>query len=180
MDISAYDFMKLVFIYGPPGAGKLTIARELSKLIRYPVFHNHIAIDAVRPLYGHGNKKSEEMIRAVNLAAIMLMSVKKENLIFTYARPNDRTFIRKVVEMVELHGGKVVFAELICSKNELHKRILLRDGSKYSKISDRKSLDAFEKSHGPFRKITLREGVTINTTKLDPKEAALVLARSAK
>ena len=36
---------RVVWIYGPPASGKLTIARELSTLTQLPVFHNHLAVD---------------------------------------------------------------------------------------------------------------------------------------
>jgi len=39
--------MKLVFIYGPPASGKLTVARELATLTGYRLFHNHLIVDAV-------------------------------------------------------------------------------------------------------------------------------------
>ncbi len=43
--------MRLVFIYGPPAVGKLTVARELGRLTGLAVFDNHLSIDAVRPVF---------------------------------------------------------------------------------------------------------------------------------
>ncbi len=40
--------MKLVFIYGPPASGKLTVARELAALTGYKLFHNHLVVEALR------------------------------------------------------------------------------------------------------------------------------------
>lgn len=37
--------MKLVFIYGMPAAGKLTVAKELAGLSGYKLFHNHQVVD---------------------------------------------------------------------------------------------------------------------------------------
>jgi len=34
--------MKLVFIYGPPAVGKLTVANALAKVTGFKVFHNHL------------------------------------------------------------------------------------------------------------------------------------------
>lgn len=39
--------MKLLFIYGPPASGKLTVAREPAALTGYRLFHNHLVVDAL-------------------------------------------------------------------------------------------------------------------------------------
>ena len=36
--------MKLVFIYGPPAVGKLTVAKELAALTGFKVFHNQVIL----------------------------------------------------------------------------------------------------------------------------------------
>ena len=36
--------MKLVFIYGLPGVGKLTVAKELSIITGYKLFHNQCSL----------------------------------------------------------------------------------------------------------------------------------------
>ena len=47
--------MNLVFIYGPPGVGKLTVAKELAGLTGYKLFHNHLSIDWVLPVFDFGS-----------------------------------------------------------------------------------------------------------------------------
>ena len=36
--------MHVVFLYGPPAVGKLTIAQELQKKLGYKLLHNHLLI----------------------------------------------------------------------------------------------------------------------------------------
>jgi tRNA uridine 5-carbamoylmethylation protein Kti12 len=48
--------MKLVFIYGPPAAGKLTVATELSRLTGFKLFHNHVSIQFVESLFEYGTR----------------------------------------------------------------------------------------------------------------------------
>jgi tRNA uridine 5-carbamoylmethylation protein Kti12 len=43
--------MRLVFIYGLPATGKLTVARELSSLTGFRLFHNHLAVDLLLSLF---------------------------------------------------------------------------------------------------------------------------------
>jgi tRNA uridine 5-carbamoylmethylation protein Kti12 len=49
--------MKLIFIYGPPAVGKLTVAEELVKLHDYRLFHNHLTLDLVRNIYPEFNQQ---------------------------------------------------------------------------------------------------------------------------
>ena len=43
--------MQLIFIYGLPASGKLTVAEELAELTGYPVFHYHVTRDLVQRIY---------------------------------------------------------------------------------------------------------------------------------
>lgn len=43
--------MNMIFIYGPPAVGKLTVAEELAKITGYKLFHNHLTQDLAREIY---------------------------------------------------------------------------------------------------------------------------------
>lgn len=43
--------MKLIFIYGQPAVGKLTVAKELEKITGYKILHNHLFVDLVRSVF---------------------------------------------------------------------------------------------------------------------------------
>jgi hypothetical protein len=36
--------MDLVFLYGPPAAGKFTVGRELAAITGFGLFHNHLTL----------------------------------------------------------------------------------------------------------------------------------------
>ena len=44
--------MKLLLIHGAPATGKLTVARELSRLTNIALVDNHAAIDIARMVFG--------------------------------------------------------------------------------------------------------------------------------
>ena len=48
--------MKLIFIYGPPAVGKLSVATELAKLTAFRLFHNHVSIQFVKSIFDFGTK----------------------------------------------------------------------------------------------------------------------------
>ena len=45
---------KVVFVYGPPAVGKLTVASLLAERTGFKLSHNHAIIDAVVPLFDYG------------------------------------------------------------------------------------------------------------------------------
>ncbi|CAN5868612.1 hypothetical protein BH24ACI1_BH24ACI1_04510 [soil metagenome] len=46
--------MKLIFLYGAPAVGKLTVADKIAEQTRYKVFHNHLSIDCIEPIFDFG------------------------------------------------------------------------------------------------------------------------------
>ena len=45
----------LVVIVGPPAVGKMAVGTELSALTGLPLFHNHLSIEAVLPVFDFGS-----------------------------------------------------------------------------------------------------------------------------
>ena len=48
--------MRLIFIYGMPATGKLTVARELARITGFNVFHNHLVVDLLLSIFEFGSK----------------------------------------------------------------------------------------------------------------------------
>jgi hypothetical protein len=46
--------MKLIFIYGMPAVGKLTVAQELAAITGYRLFHNHLVVDLLLTVFEFG------------------------------------------------------------------------------------------------------------------------------
>ena len=102
--------VKLVIIYGAPGVGKLTTARALAALTGFRLFHNHLAFDLAKAIFDFPSPPFAELSEKVRLAAFEAAArAKLPGLIFTfvYASPDDDPFMRKVIEIVEGHGGEV-------------------------------------------------------------------------
>lgn len=43
--------MKLVFLYGPPAVGKLTVAQALAQKTSFKVLHNHLVNDLAEVVF---------------------------------------------------------------------------------------------------------------------------------
>src|ERR1700733_15305908 len=73
----------LVYIYGPPASGKLTVAGRLSELTGMPLFHNHLTVNAVRPVFAFGRPPFVEANRKMRLAVFEAAARAGISLIFT-------------------------------------------------------------------------------------------------
>src|SRR5882762_1585975 len=108
--------MKLIFLYGAPAVGKLTVARELARLTGFPLFHNHLTVDLVSSLFPFGSESFVRLREEIWLAAFREAARQKVTLIFTFnpERTVRERFIQDAIDVVEAAGGKVIFVELLC------------------------------------------------------------------
>ena len=53
--------MKLIFIYGLPATGKLTVAVELAAMTGYKLFHNHLVVDLLLSVFDFGSPPFVEL-----------------------------------------------------------------------------------------------------------------------
>jgi broad-specificity NMP kinase len=166
--------MKLVFIYGPPGCGKLTVANELAKLTEYKVFHNHLTTDLVKSIFPRETKQYIQYVNKYRLELIEATAKYDVNCIFTfvYGKKMDDWFINKTVRLVEKHGGRVCFVRLNCTERELRKRIKKKSRKRYTKITKWNVLNNFLKKHDLVSAIPKRKSLTINNTCLSAKKTA--------
>lgn len=174
----------LVVIVGPPAVGKMTVGRELSVLTGLPLFHNHLSIEAVLPVFPFG---SEPFTRLVSeFRTRIFEEVARSDLpgliltwVWAFDQPGDRRFIEDTRALFGEHGVRTVFVELVAdlqtrlSRNETPERLLAKP-SKRDVASSRERLLANEaryvlNSGGDF---PFPEHLEIDNTDLSPRDAA--------
>jgi hypothetical protein len=107
----------LVFLFGPPAVGKMTVGEALSRRTGYPLFHNHLSIEAVLPLFDFGSPPFGRLVGEFRRRAFEeVADSHHEGLIFTYVwafdQPGDRQFVERMKAIFESRGGRTVFVEL--------------------------------------------------------------------
>src|SRR5260370_201522 len=117
--------MKLVFLYGPPAVGKLTVARELATLTGFCLFHNHLTVDLVTALFLFGSDPFIRLREQIWTDAFAEAARSDTSLIFTFnpERTVRGQFIDDTVRIVKANNGEVVFVELTCDETELEGRM---------------------------------------------------------
>jgi hypothetical protein len=78
----------LLFIYGPPAVGKLTLAEAVARRTGFKLLHNHAVIDAVTPLFEFGTAGFFELVGTFRQALYSAAAREGVNVITTYgSRP---------------------------------------------------------------------------------------------
>lgn len=166
--------MKLVFIYGPPGVGKFTVATELAQLTGHKLFHNHQSINAVRPIFTFGEKPFGRLVQQIRLMVLEEAAREGVDVIFTfvYAAAVDDQIVADLCEVVERHGGRIQFVQLTCARDVLEQRVQEHGRSQMGKLTDINLVREFHASLELFSPMVGRESLVIDNSDLLPGEAA--------
>jgi hypothetical protein len=167
--------VKLIFLHGLPGVGKLTVARELAKLTDFKLFHNHLVVDLVESVFEFGSQPFVELREKIWLAVFAeAATANLTGLIFTFAY--DRTvrssFIEHTLDLIESSGSEIFFVELQCSTEELERRIEHPSRQRFGKLSE---VERFRelKEGGAFVDPGIpTERLVLDTTELSASDAA--------
>jgi predicted kinase len=168
----------LVYIYGPPASGKLTVARRLSELTGMPLFHNHLTVNALRPVFPFGSPAFMEASRRVRQAVFDVAASAGISLIFTnnsaWSGPDPRARFEEAAEsyrrIMESHGGRTVFVRLTASASAIEERLADESRQAHDKLIDvirlRELLAGLDPS--PLHP----DDLTIDTGHMSPEESA--------
>jgi len=167
--------MRLIFLHGLPGVGKLTVARELAKLTGFRIFHNHLVVDLVESVFDFGSLPFVHLREEIWLAVFKrAVAANLNGLIFTFAydRTVQAAFIENTREIIESAGGEVLFVELRCSTEELERRIEHPSRQRFGKLCsvsrfrELQALGAFVDPRIPKNRLV------VDTTTLSASDAA--------
>lgn len=174
--------MNLIFLHGLPGVGKLTVARELSALVGYRLFHNHLTVDLVSAVFDFGTRPFRDLREEIWLSVFRRAAAERlGGLIFTFAfeRTVGEDFVPRVLEAVESGGGgRVMFVSLTCEAGALRRRIGEPSRGAFRKLNSLELFDELSASGAIFTRERIgRDDLTLDNTHLSPEESARRVAR---
>ncbi|MEQ1765658.1 MAG: AAA family ATPase [Pyrinomonadaceae bacterium] len=166
--------MKLLIIYGAPAAGKLTIATEVARRTGFKLFHNHVSIDCVKPVFDFGTQPFLRMIETIRFAMIAEAARENVDLIhtFVYAFGEDDEHFANLIASADGNGGEIYLVLLKCEPDELKARIGNDSRIKIGKLSDPEAVDGSLKKYDLRSTYPGRDSLVIDTTEIAVDEAA--------
>lgn len=158
--------MKLVVIYGPPAVGKLSVARELSGMTGYELFHNHASLDAVDRRFGFGSREFNEAVVRYRAEKLTEAAKNGTNLIFTSAFiKGEHEFVAgRLREMIGAYGGEVCFVYLYADEETLLKRVKGESRKEFGKITEVDALKLFLRTHEVTKEAPIKGSLVLDSS----------------
>jgi tRNA uridine 5-carbamoylmethylation protein Kti12 len=170
--------MNLIFLYGPPATGKLTVAKELSRLLGYPVFHNHLTRDLVQGIYPGKVSDHYDLVDTLREDVTRYCAQHNTSIIFTfvYDGSSDDSSVARIVQSVQENGGNVCFVELSAPHDVILERVTDESRKQHRKIVDREKLASLLKAK-TYVSMPYDDILKIDTSAQEPNESAVLISR---
>lgn len=184
--------MKFVIIFGPQAVGKMTVGQELAKLTKLKLFHNHMTIELLEPLFGFSSEaqKLSTLFRKEIFKTVAESNL--DGLIFTYVwafdQQEDWDFVRQTCEIFESRGAEIYFVELEADIEERLERNKsphrlehkpTKRNVEWSEYELKTSMEKYRLSSHPGE-INRENYFKINNTKLSATEVAKLISARFK
>jgi hypothetical protein len=169
------ESVRVVYLYGPPGVGKLTVARELVARTGFRLLHNHLTVNLVSTLFPYGTADFTRLLRQFRL--VMMEEAAHANIDLVVTNVNtgsadQRAFIRSLIEVVAAGGGTTAFVQLACQRDVWLTRIASESRQAESKPTDPDLIMRLFENKDPFARLPFEPLLTLDTTQLLPADAA--------
>ncbi len=175
---------KVVFIYGAPAVGKLTIGKELEKQTGFKLTHNHLINDLVRSVFERGTLEANLLIEKLRYQFYEDCVKMGADIIIThcyahdYVSPTgltDPLYVKNLKKNLNKLGAEIFFVHLYASDEALLNRVSLEDRKEYKKLVDKKIMKELLKKEDWVTSPNVKNNLKVDNTKLSAKKVAQMI-----
>jgi hypothetical protein len=165
---------RLIFLYGPPAVGKLTVARAIAERRDFRVLHNHATFDPVAEVLPVGTSTFWAALDKVRLDLVTAAAQEGIDLVYTFVfAPGDESHVDEIANAYESIGGSVIFVQLLAPVEELRLRVSSDSRRAHTKIMDAAVLDQVLGDHDVFAPIPGKDSMTLDVSATSAEDAAM-------
>lgn len=177
--------MKLVIIFGPAAVGKMTVGKALAEMTDMKLFHNHMSIEAIRPIFDFGTPQFNRLVGMIRFETFKEVAKSDlEGLIFTFVWALDLAeedeYVDRIVNIFEAENAEVFYVELEADtvtrlvRNKGETRLLEKPSKREFELSERALLQddrdyQLNTREGEFKR---PNHLKINNEGVEPEEVA--------
>jgi len=116
---------KFIIILGPPAVGKMTVGQELAKITNFKLFHNHLIIDALLPLFDFESINFKVLVHEFRTRVFEeAIAAKVDGIIFTYVLAiNKQSSVKQLFQWIQLFQENEVEIYIIELQANLEERL---------------------------------------------------------
>jgi hypothetical protein len=166
-----------IIIYGPPGAGKLTVARVLAERYGMRLLDNHLSVDPALRLFEFGTPEFGDLVERIRVALLQAAARAGLDVVstFVYAHVVDDDHLASLIAASSDAGAHVTLVQLTPSIEALELRVQAHSRIGTTKITDavvlRRLLTQFD-----LRTPAHSDDLVIDNTTLPAVEVAQLIA----
>lgn len=175
---------KIIFIYGLPASGKLTVGKELSKIAKTPLCHNHMIFDFVFKIFPWKSKQGH-ILREKLYSDIAKLAVDSgSGVIFTHAHADtvkfpfggtSSDFVKKMEKASKVFGAEFCPVYLTCDDKEFIKRAVHPSRKLFSKTNTVKGMKEWLATKKANSKLPVSDSFVVDNTNLSAKKVAQMI-----
>lgn len=179
----------VIFLYGPIAVGKLTVARVLSKKLRYKLVHNHLLNDFLLEFFDRHSREIHYMKDTLQYALLESMVGAGVSVVATHTYGHnfvsltglsDPKFVKEMEKRLTKAGAEFFPVHLKAGSEELLRRVSHNSRKEFKKLLDKKIMSEYTFTKDWETSPKLKNNLIIDNTDLSPEIVANMIIKHFK